>query len=402
MGLRTLAATDALGVMSGRRDEPRRGTHECVRYSGRKLIALDGIRGLAILAVMAHHSFWFIRSTAAPQLFVKWILSLGWAGVDLFFVLSGFLITGILLDTRLAENYFQSFYARRALRIFPLYALFLVIGLTVFPLVVARDWLPVPADRWLYWCYLTNWLALWKGPWRHSVLAHLWSLAIEEQFYFCWPLLTWLLRPRALLPTLVAGEICVIAGRIWWVLAHGPSQAVALGTLTRMDGLLFGAVCAVLIRRYTLSPQFIRFAPWVASIGLYLYAALALKFPGSKLFDQTAGIPLLAACFALIILYAVSTDGQPILPQHLLGWRPLTNVGKYAYGIYVYHVPILYFEDRLIARFIPPDIRAQTWFGCAAIATLFLASYQIAKFSYTRFERHFLNWKDRFQVRYRR
>ena len=88
------------------------------------------------------------------------------AGVDLFFVLSGFLITGILLDTRPAENYFQLFYARRALRIFPLYIGFLLVGLTIFPFAVARDWLPIPADRWLYLCYLTNWLAMWKGPWR--------------------------------------------------------------------------------------------------------------------------------------------------------------------------------------------------------------------------------------------
>jgi peptidoglycan/LPS O-acetylase OafA/YrhL len=349
---------------------------------------------------MAHHSFWFIQSTAGPQLFVKWLFSLGWAGVDLFFVLSGFLITGILLDTRPATNYFQSFYARRALRIFPLYAAFLTCGLALFPFFVARDWLPVPGDRWLYVTYLTNWLALWKGPWRHSVLAHLWSLAVEEQFYFCWPVLVWLLRPGVLLPTLIASEAAVIAGRIWWVSAHGASQAVSLATVTRMDGLLLGAVCAILIRRYSLPANWIRRFPWIAGAGLYLYAALALKFPGSEAFNQTAGVPLLAACFALLVLYAVSTDGHASRGQRFLGWRPLTIVGKYAYGIYVFHVPILYFEDNLIARFVPLTVRSETWFGYAAIAILIVASYQVAKLSYTRFERHFLNWKERFTARY--
>jgi peptidoglycan/LPS O-acetylase OafA/YrhL len=368
----------------------------------RNLIALDGIRGLAILAVMGHHSFWLILSTAAPQLFVKWILSLGWAGVDLFFVLSGFLITGILLDTRPAVNYFQSFYARRALRIFPLYAAFLCIALTVFPVIVARDWLPAPGDRWLYLCYLTNWLALWKGPWRHSVVAHLWSLAVEEQFYLCWPLVVWVLRPQTLLPAVLAAEAAAIGGRIWWVLGHGASQAVSLATVTRMDGLLLGAACAILIRHVRLFTHFTGWAPWIAAAGLYLYAALALRFPGSEAFNQIAGIPLLAACFALFLLYAAATDGRPVLAQRLLGWPPLTKVGKYAYGIYVYHVPILYFEDRLISRFAPASLRAQTWFGCAAIALLFLASFQTAKVSYTRFERYFLNWKDRFEVKHRR
>jgi peptidoglycan/LPS O-acetylase OafA/YrhL len=365
-----------------------------------KLIALDGIRGIAILAVMGHHSFWLIQSTAPPQLFVKWLLSMGWAGVDLFFVLSGFLITGILLDTRPAENYFQSFYARRALRIFPLYIAFLVVGFMVFPFAVARDWLPVPGDRWLYLCYLTNWLGLWKGPWRHSVMAHLWSLAVEEQFYFCWPLLAWVLRPATLLRTVLAGEIAVIGARVWLVLAQGPSQAISLATVTRMDGLLLGAACAILVRRYPLSASALRRLPLAGGIGLYLYAVMALKFRGSEAFNQLAGIPLLSGCFSLLVLYAVLTDGKTHLAQRALGWQPLRRVGNYAYGIYVYHVPILYFEDRLIAKFVPAGVRASTLFGCAAIATLFLTAYFTAKFSYTYFESIFLNWKDRFAARY--
>src|ERR1035441_7927813 len=101
--------------------------------STRKLVSLDGVRGLAILAVMLHHSSWRLSASTAPGRLFAWLLYQGWAGVDLFFVLSGFLITGILLDTRPAENYFSSFYARRALRIFPLAYAFLLFGFTFFP-----------------------------------------------------------------------------------------------------------------------------------------------------------------------------------------------------------------------------------------------------------------------------
>jgi len=370
--------------------------------SSRKVVPLDGVRGIAILAVFLSHSVWRIESTSAIQQVLKWFYSLGWAGVDLFFVLSGFLITGILLDSRLAENYFQSFYARRALRIFPLYCAFLLVAFTLFPYLVAADWMPVSRDRWVYLCYLTNWLALWKGPWRHSVMAHLWSLAVEEQFYFCWPLLVWVLRPGVLLPTLLAGEAAVVVGRIWWVLIHGASQAVALSTVTRMDGLLLGAVCAILVRHWRIPDRLVRRLPWLAGGGFYLYVMLAFRFRVPDAFNQTVGFPLLAVCFALVVLYAVLTEGSASPAQWFLCWRPLTNVGKYAYGIYVFHVPLLYFGDNLIARFVPPAVRASTWFGYASIAVLFVVSYQMAKFSYNFFERRFLNWKDRFAARYAR
>jgi peptidoglycan/LPS O-acetylase OafA/YrhL len=368
--------------------------------STRKFASLDGIRGLAILAVVMHHSVGRIESTGAIQQLLKWFYFLGWAGVDLFFVLSGFLITGILLDSRTAQNYFSSFYIRRALRIFPLYYAFLLLAFVLFPLVVAADWLPVVRDRWLYFCYLTNWLALWKGPWRHSVLAHLWSLAVEEQFYFCWPFLVWTLRPAILLPALLAGEAAVIAVRIWWVLVHGASQAVSLATATRMDGLLLGAVCAIVFRHYRVPAPHVRRMLLLAGVGLYLYTVLALRFGGSEAFNQTAGFPLLALCFALVVLYAALTDGVASRAQSFLCWRRLTNVGKYAYGIYVYHVPILYFGGVLIAKFVPLAVRTSPWFGYASIAILFVLSYQVAKVSYNRFERRFLNWKDKFAPRY--
>jgi peptidoglycan/LPS O-acetylase OafA/YrhL len=262
--------------------------------SSHKFTALDGVRGIAILAVFLHHNAWRIAPTNKFQIILSGLMTLGWSGVDLFFVLSGFLITGILLDSRRAKNYFLSFYVRRALRIFPLYYAFLLIAFALFPSLVASDWLPVAGDRWIYFCYLTNWLALWKGPWRHSVLAHLWSLAVEEQFYLCWPLLVWMLRPTMLFSALLVGEGSLIGGRIWWLLVHGPSQAVAN---LRMDGLLLGAVCALIVRRPHLPKHFGRWIPWISAASFTSFLVLASKFKNSELLIQAAGFPLLAFCF---------------------------------------------------------------------------------------------------------
>jgi peptidoglycan/LPS O-acetylase OafA/YrhL len=368
--------------------------------SRRKLVALDGVRGLAILAVMLHHSSWRLSSATSAQQFFNWLMFQGWAGVDLFFVLSGFLITGILLDSRDAVNYFGSFYARRALRIFPLYYTFLLVAFLGFPFIAAATWLPVPADRWIYVTYLTNWEVLWQGPWRHSILAHLWSLAVEEQFYFCWPLLVWLVRPRVLLPGLLAGEACVIAGRLWWVLGHGASQAVVMATVTRMDGLLLGAVCAIVIRRYRLPQRFIRLMPVIAGMGISSYILAAMQAKDQDRLMETLGFPLLAVCFSLVVLYAVLTEGGTGPTQCLLTRRTLTNVGKYAYGLYVYHVPLFYFGDRLIARFAPASVINAGWFGYVSSAILITLSYQTAKLTYNGFERHFLKLKDRFEPTY--
>ena len=324
----------------------------------------------------------------------------GWAGVDLFFVLSGFLITGILLDSRDAVNFFRSFYARRALRIFPLYYAFLLVSLLGFPLIAAADWLPVRADRWIYFCYLTNWQVLWHGPWRHSIMAHLWSLAVEEQFYFCWPLLVWLVRPKALLPALLAGEAAIIAGRAWWVFGHGPSQAVVMATVTRMDGLLLGAVCAIVVRRYRIPARLTRIMPLIAGLGLigYLLAAMHSKNPERLM--ETLGFPLLAVCFSLLIVPVVLNDGGDGFLQVLLSGRTLTNIGKYAYGLYVYHVPLFYFGERLIGRYVPRAIIESGWFGYVSSVGLIVISYQVAKLSYNGFERYFLNFKDRFEPAY--
>lgn len=367
-------------------------------FSNRKLVSLDGIRGLAILAVMICHVEASIPAIGGIQPALNWICRLGWAGVDLFFVLSGFLITGILLDSRDAGNYFSSFYARRTLRIFPLAYAFLVFAFAVFPYTVRPDWMPLPADRWLYFCYLTNWLVLWKGRWGANIVGHFWSLAVEEQFYVAWPLAVRLLRSGILLPALLASEGLVFVGRWLWVAGHGPSQAVAVATVTRMDGLLLGAACAILVRRYRIPQRFVTAMPMVWAGGLLIFLAGAIVYrKHGDFYFQTLGFPILAFAFAVLLLHAVLTEETGGWLRSILCWRRLTNVGKYAYGIYVYHVPVFYFGGALALKFVRESVRETSIpYGYAFAGTLFIAVYCVAKLSYVFFERYFLNFKDRF------
>jgi len=366
--------------------------------SSRKLAALDGVRGLAIIGVFLNHSAWRIQKGGIHDV-LGWLGGQGWAGVDLFFVLSGFLITGILLDTRPAENYFKSFYARRALRIFPLYYAFLLVGFTVFPILVTADWQPIRADRWLYFCYLTNWLGLWKDHWHANVLGHLWSLAVEEQFYFCWPLLVWLLRPAILLPVLVCGEAAVIGGRALWVMNAHPGQAVFLATITRMDGLLLGAAIAIIVRRYRIPQRAIKWIGVAAIVGLEPYLLLKWRYDEFESFTAIFAVPILAVLFTLLVLHAVVTDGQSNPMQGVLTRRPLMQTGKYAYGIYLYHVPILYFGNTLMGRYFPRWANDSVWVGYLSLVVLWFVSFYVAKASYRYFEMFFLNFKDRFEAR---
>jgi peptidoglycan/LPS O-acetylase OafA/YrhL len=163
---------------------------------------LDGLRGLAILLVLFFH---FAADLPRNVIFLGPVY-FGWSGVGLFFVLSGFLITRILLRTRRAEGYFRSFYVRRALRIFPLYSgvlAFCTLLFVLFP--VLRPMFPGDRDRIFHWLYLGNWTPLLAGEDQRR-MGTFWSLAIEEQFYWIWPFIVWKVRPSRL-PFVAGGAI---------------------------------------------------------------------------------------------------------------------------------------------------------------------------------------------------
>ncbi len=363
----------------------------------RNLVSLDGLRGIAVLAVMFSH---FNRFLPAIPAFVpmKVLFTYGWSGVDLFFVLSGFLITGILTQTKSAANYFQSFYIRRFLRIFPIYYAALIVIFAVIALMPSIPNVPPPSERWTYFLYIDNWLPFWTGVWPPNVVGHFWSLAVEEQFYVLWPFVVFLVSERflwRLIPVLITAALVL---RIT-LATHGvPSEAIMLGTFTRMDSLLIGALGALLYKKLS-QWQAPRALPWIAGGCLALFALGTWLFDWKSLeiqnfgFTETIGYSLLAIAFGAIVLACAINDDRKSAVQRFLHLKPLGLVGRYSYGMYVYHVPFLGICELLILRHIPIAVAGTWWFSACYVIFLALGTYGISLVSYEFFERRILMLK---------
>ncbi len=320
-----------------------------------RLVPLDGVRGLAVLVVVIHNSAWIAESSAHLLMkLVSAILASGWIGVQLFFVLSGFLITGILLDSRGKSQYFRSFYLRRILRIFPLYYSIIALTLVVGPLLA---WSPAWADSvrhshgWAYWLYLQNWITSSPGV---DALSHTWSLAVEEQFYLVWPLVVWLVGRRGLT------YLCLlaIAGTPFLRLALRSSgldpNAAYVFTIARWDALAAGALLALLLRddvgRGVVQRWQGRLAA-VAGIALAVLVGIERGFHSFDLSVQVVGQSLIAIISACLIAAAV-TEG-PAAPrrlQSMLSSDALRTLGKYSYAMYLFHQPIQQFLSPILGE----------------------------------------------------
>jgi peptidoglycan/LPS O-acetylase OafA/YrhL len=364
---------------------------------------LDGIRGIALLAVMLSHGAgrYILQTTVAGKLFV-YALVPGWCGVELFFVLSGFLITGILLKSKTAENYFSSFYARRFLRIFPIYYFVVTVGL-----VAAHHnfwWnamMPPERMRIAYYFYAQNWPIFWNhGAYPTvSVFGHFWSLAVEEQFYLVWPFVIWLLPEGWILSLCSAGLVIALPLRFYMVHRYAESLGAMALTTSRMDGLLVGVMLVILLRRGQISLRWIYLS---LGLGAAILGYIAV-FHHRELIDTRFYMPTIG-----ITAFSLLSGGFVALSQHRIAWlrhilnaRWLRTVGKYSYGMYIYHVPLyLILEHVLATRFgvvFPLPLR---W-ALPYIAVLVGITFLIAKVSYDYFESKILALKIHFRPRYR-
>lgn len=374
-------------------------------FSARHVPSLDGVRGLAVLLVMVFHFTVFQQSSLVGETMLG-VLDLGWAGVDIFFVLSGFLITGILLDARGGEGYFRNFYARRTLRIFPLYYAFLVVVLWIWPAVRGISFDPAGDQLWM-WSYLGN---IPYGLWgRQSVpghTTHLWSLAIEEQFYLLWPLVVHLLSRRALVRTCIA---LIVAAWFTRVSLHAffPSGYAGYALLpARMDALAAGALLATQVRQ----PGWIdRLRPTIAPLTLIGLTLLLVTAIWGDVFDPTdraftpmdmrvqmLAFPAVIALAAAMVLHAVIPRQRR--QSRILASRWLTSLGKYSYALYLIHVPL---RDLLVNTFrggrLPPILGSTMLSQAAVTASGIAVSFVLALASWNLFEKHILRLKSRFE-----
>lgn len=220
-------------------------------HSRSHVLAIDGMRGVAILLVLLFHIFGR-EGRGIPvvdQIFR--MRNAGWVGVDLFFVLSGFLIMGILIDSRSKSGDFRNFYMRRTLRVFPLYYGCLIVAFVVLPAfhpLIPNPFQSVSAEQGWAWLYATNIWGSLKGEYGPGLLGHFWSLAVEEHFYLVWPLLVYYVPVRRL-PLLCVGiAVLALLGRTWLVYVRGDLLTAYILTPFRADGLAIGSLCALLLR----------------------------------------------------------------------------------------------------------------------------------------------------------
>lgn len=365
---------------------------------------LDGLRGIAIIIVMLHH-FTFYRPTAGLDARIGDVVFFWWTGVDLFFVLSGFLITGILLDTRHHERYFTNFYARRVLRIFPLYYLVLLLAFVVLPMFpTLHEVLAGQADvppQWPYWTYLVN-VSVANGGWVHGWVDVAWSLAIEEHFYLVWPLLIWLCPPRAV--AWLCGAIIVAEpiARVYARETMMPALSVYVLTWFRLDGLAVGALLAVAQRRGWF-PALDRWAPAVVvagAAGVIACTAMGGHTWWWNRWMQQYGYSLIAITGGALLVSAVNRPADSTWPRMLsAGW--LRAFGKYSYGLYLLHPPVM----RAVREWVfdPTDFLAMAiapWNAQVLFYILATApAFGLAWLSWHVFEAPILRLKARFPSR---
>lgn len=328
--------------------DPHSGRSEQVRNH---IPGLDGVRGLAILAVMIFHIFESNHIYKARGVISGKLLSIalyGWSGVDLFFVLSGFLITGILIRSRNEEHYFANFYTRRALRIFPLYYATLFVLFAVVPLFPAlyTDGLRVAHEhqRW-YWSYLTN-IPLSRGqfdviPWPTT---HLWSLAIEEQFYLVWPAVVLLTRNNRRLASVCLLGIAASVTYCAWAVYLGTHPAGAyFSTLARSIALFSGALLAIRFADRKSTPSVARVGEWIIGIGFCSIVLLRYAQGVSSAVEHfmlVFSYVLNAAVAIGILLTAIATESSRMLAR-VWKSRLLRFFGRYSYALYVFHILVV-------------------------------------------------------------
>jgi peptidoglycan/LPS O-acetylase OafA/YrhL len=379
------------------------------------ILPLDGLRGVAILMVMFFHQVDLLARQVAdqggPLLDVAYVRvsRAGWVGVDLFFVLSGFLITGILLDTKSRPRYFRNFYIRRTLRIFPLYYAVLLGLVVLLPMLphsgtgpLARaiaEYAEVRPHQLWFWTYASNFYFALHGWAGHGIPDVLWSLAIEEQFYLVWPLLVLWCSRRQLVRACAAVIVGALLVRCVLVACGVNPIAIYVLTPSRMDALAVGGLLAAVSR---VDGKGLAALARSARIVLALAgAALAGVFVARGRFSeydpiiQTGGLTVIALFFGALLVRAVTASDGSWMHRACTS-TALRMFGQYAYALYLFHLSV----QSVVKAFLRPDmlprIAGSGMVGQAVFQVVVTAATLACAFvSWHLLEKRFLRLKDR-------
>jgi peptidoglycan/LPS O-acetylase OafA/YrhL len=336
---------------------------------------LDAVRGMAILLVIFHNG-----SERFPALHLQGLFANGWMGVDLFFVLSGFLITGILIDAKQSEGYLRNFYARRCLRIWPLYYSLIFFMFAVLPFLSRSEGHAVfekSSPWWAYPLFLQNFLISPVSTAAAGPLGVTWSLAIEEQFYLVWP---WIVRfcSYAQLRRIATAVIFLSPALRFYLSRH--QVDLYTNVFCRLDGLMAGAFLALVIRADNFLPsKFIRPA-WIS-----LLSAVPLAFLTEALHVRWVVFSLSAvasAAFVYLSLFSVQKWLRVMLTN-----RFMVYTGTISYGLYLLHkIPFGMVQTLRLDRY--PFL---------VMPTILLVSYATAALSWHLLEKPFLRLRRFFE-----
>ena len=352
--------------------------------------------------VMLYH-FWYELPTDPLHSVWARVIRTGWAGVDVFFVLSGFLITGILLDSKGEAGYFRTFYIRRALRIFPLYYFVLALRFLLLPWLFP-DYAPLAfTGSQAAWSlsYLNNVGITLPAPVATGT-AHFWSLAVEEQFYLIWPAVVLACSVRQLERVIGWMIVVALAARVAAELLVPDRSAAYFLTPMRMDALAIGAYLAIVARREggPLSlRRYVRPAAIACGALLVVIAAAHRGTLSEHTFEMsTVGYLVVDVAAAALLITAV-TDAPETRLRRALESPVAQRLGRYSYGLYVYHWALFELSRPFVrSERIPTILGSRLPAQLACTALMFALSLAIAAASYHFFERPFLQLKDRFKT----
>jgi peptidoglycan/LPS O-acetylase OafA/YrhL len=336
--------------------------------------ALDGIRGIAFLLVFAYHyGNGGVHNTSIYVRSLATICGFGWSGVDLFFVLSGFLITGILYDTREDPGYYKKFYARRGLRILPVYYLFATL---IF--VIGSHW----KSGHISFLFYVGYPAALIAPSLVAIpvhITHLWSLSAEEQFYMGWPWIVAKLR-NPMTACVIAGCVALLFRISIWGLGWNPVWAYAF-LLARMDALAVGAAIALLWRNGG-QTHLQKWAPITLVVTAIILAAMFIGRHTTNHYDvliTTLGFSVVAIAYGALLVIS-------LVHGKVFSMSIFRTFGKYSYGLYLFHFPLTTLLEPL-----------KPMLSLAYVPVCLLMNLALAAASFHFFEQPIMQLKRRFE-----